>query len=146
MSNSLNKVQLIGNTTADPEVKQTTQGTKVALFSVATNRKWKDAAWVVQDDVEYHNVVAWRWLAELAEQYIQKWKKVYIEWYLKTRSWDDTNGVKRYKTEIVADNMIFLNNSNGTQSVHTEEDAQPQKAKTTTKKDEETISIEDIPF
>lgn len=146
MSNSLNKVQLIGNTTADPEIKQTPQGTSVATFSIATNRKWKDAAWVVQEDTEFHNIVAWRGLADLAEQYIQKWKKLYIEWYLKTRTWDDTNGVKRYKTEIVADNIIFLNNANGTQSVHTEEDAPPAKTKTNTKKPDETISIEDIPF
>ena len=145
MSNSLNKVQLIGNTTADPEIKQTTQGTQVATFSIATNRKWKDTAGVVQEDTEFHNIVAWRGLAELAEQYIQKWKKLYIEWYLKTRTWDDTNGVKRYRTEIIADNIIFLNNANNT-SVHKEEDAPPPKTKTPQKAGEEPISIEDIPF
>lgn len=148
MSNSLNKVQLIGNTTADPEIKQTVQGTPVATFSIATNRKWKDTAWVVQDEVEYSNIVAWRGLADLAEQYIQKWKKLYIEWYLKTRTWEDTNGVKRYKTEIIADNIIFLNNANNT-SIHTEEDAPPTKvkpAKSITDKPNENISIEDIPF
>lgn len=145
MSNSLNKVQLIGNTTADPEIKQTQQGTSVATFSIATNRKWKDASWAVQDEVEYHNIVAWRGLADLAEQYILKWKKLYIEGYLKTRTWDDTNGVKRYRTEIVADNIIFLNNANNT-SVHKEEDAPPTKAKTPKKDGEEPISIEDIPF
>lgn len=145
MSNSLNKVQLIGNTTADPEIKQTPQGTSVATFSIATNRKWKDTAWMAQEDTEFHNIVAWRGLADLAEQYIQKWKKLYIEWYLKTRTWDDTNGVKRYKTEIIADNIIFLNNANNT-SVHKEEDAPPPKAKTPVKSGEEPISIEDIPF
>lgn len=145
MSNSLNKVQLIGNTTADPEVKQTTQGTPVATFSIATNRKWKDVAWVVQEDTEFHNIIAWRGLAELAEKYITKWKKLYIEWYLKTRTWDDANGVKRYKTEIIADNIIFLNNANNT-SVHKEEDAPPPKANTPVKSGEEPISIEDIPF
>lgn len=145
MSNSLNKVQLIGNTTADPEIKQTPQGTSVATFSIATNRKWKDTAWTVQEDTEFHNIVAWRGLADLAEQYIQKWKKLYIEWYLKTRTWDDTNGVKRYRTEIIADNIIFLNNANNT-SVHKEEDAPPPKAKKPVKAGEEPISIEDIPF
>lgn len=69
---SLNKVQLIGNVTRDPEVKQTPQGTSVATFSIATNRKWKDTAGVVQEDTEFHNIVAWRGLADLAEQYIQK--------------------------------------------------------------------------
>lgn len=76
---SLNKVQLIGNVTRDPEVKETPNGQKVATFSIATNRKWKDAAGVVQDEAEYHNIVLWRSLAELAEQYVQKGKKLYLE-------------------------------------------------------------------
>ena len=108
MSNSLNKVQLIGNLTAEPEVRETPNGQKVATFSVATNRKWKDASGMLQEEVEYHNCVAWRGLADIAEQYMHKGKKVYIEGYLKTRSWDDTAGVKRYKTEIVSDNVILL--------------------------------------
>jgi len=76
---SLNKVQLIGNVTRDPDVKETPSGQKVATFSIATNRKWKDAAGVVQDEAEYHNIVLWRNLAELAEQYVQKGKKLYLE-------------------------------------------------------------------
>lgn len=76
---SLNKVQLIGNVTRDPDVKETPNGQKVATFSIATNRKWKDAAGVVQDEAEYHNIVLWRNLAELAEQYVQKGKKLYLE-------------------------------------------------------------------
>lgn len=76
---SLNKVQLIGNVTRDPDVKETPNGQKVATFSIATNRKWKDAAGVVQDEAEYHNIVLWRNLADLAEQYVQKGKKLYLE-------------------------------------------------------------------
>lgn len=76
---SLNKVQLIGNVTRDPDVKETPSGQKVATFSIATNRKWKDAAGVVQDEAEYHNIVLWRNLADLAEQYVQKGKKLYLE-------------------------------------------------------------------
>lgn len=72
MSNSLNKVQIIGNVTADPEVRQTPSGLPVATFSVATNRKWKDTTGELKEDTEFHNVVAWRGLAELAEQYIVK--------------------------------------------------------------------------
>lgn len=151
MSNSLNKVQLIGNLTADPEVRETPNGQKVATFSVATNRKWKDVAGVLQEEVEYHNCVAWRGLADIAEQYMHKGKKVYVEWYLKTRSWDDTAGVKRYKTEIVSDNVILLSSAGGSReespapymdSAPTEMSA-PRKTKA---KAEESISIEDIPF
>lgn len=79
MSNSLNKVQLIGNLTADPEIKQTPSGVAVATFSIATNKSWKDAAGIKQEEVEFHNIVLWRGLADLAEQYLQKGKKVYIE-------------------------------------------------------------------
>ena len=112
MASSLNKVQIIGNLTADPEVRETPNGQKVATFSVATNRKWKDQSGMMQEDVEFHNCVAWRWLADLAEQYMNKGKKVYVEGYLKTRTWDDTSGVKRYKTEIVSDQIILLSSSN----------------------------------
>lgn len=108
MSNSLNKVQLIGNLTAEPEIRETPNGQKVATFSLATNRRWKDASGMLQEDTEFHNCVAWRGLADIAEQYMHKGKKVYVEGYLKTRSWDDASGVKRYKTEIIADNVILL--------------------------------------
>ena len=79
MSNSLNKVQIIGNMTADADIKETPNGQKVATFSVATSRKWKDASGVLQEDTEFHNCVAWRGLADIIEQYTQKGKKVYIE-------------------------------------------------------------------
>ena len=151
MSNSLNKVQIIGNLTAEPEVRETPNGQKVATFSVATNRKWKDASGMLQEEVEYHNCVAWRGLADIAEQYMHKGKKVYVEGYLKTRSWDDTAGVKRYKTEIVSDNVILLSSpggSNGWES-YSQSDAAPAEQTAPRKskaKAEESISIEDIPF
>lgn len=119
MWNSLNKVQIIWNLAADPEIKETPNGQKVATFSVATNRKWKDKQDQMQEEVEYHNVVAWRWLADIAESYMQKWKKVYVEGYLKTRSWDDAAWVKKYKTEIVADQVILLSsNPNSSKAPH----------------------------
>lgn len=154
MANSLNKVQLIGNLTADPEVRETPNGQKVATFSVATNRKWKDNSGMMQEAVEYHNVTAWRFLADLAEQYMSKGKKVYVEGYLQTRSWDDaTTGQKRYKTEIVAEQVILLS-SGGTGNSGSYEsssssfssstpDDKPTRAKPAM---EEDISIEDIPF
>lgn len=161
MSNSLNKVQLIGNLTSEPEVRETPNGQKVATFSVATNRKWKDASGMLQEDTEFHNCVAWRWLADIAEQYMHKWKKVYIEWYLKTRNWEDTAGVKRYKTEIVADNVILLSspgwadggNSYGASSNNAFNSAaindsapEESRVKKSKPKVEEEIAIEDIPF
>ncbi len=157
MSNSLNKVQVIGNLTAEPEIRETPNGQKVATFSVATNRRWKDANGVLQEDTEFHNCVAWRGLADIAEQYMHKGKKVYVEGYLKTRSWDDTAGVKRYKTEIVSENVILLSSPAGqeggsygsssssasaNESVQHDEE-KPRKSKP---KVEEDISIEDIPF
>jgi single-strand DNA-binding protein len=76
---SLNKVQLIGNLTANPEVKETPSGQKVANFSIATNRVWKDTAGAKQEQVEYHNIVAWGNIAGIIEQYVIKGQKVYIE-------------------------------------------------------------------
>ena len=153
MSNSLNKVQIIGNLTAEPEVRETPNGQKVATFSVATNRKWKDASGMLQEEVEYHNCVAWRGLADIAEQYMHKGKKIYVEGYLKTRSWDDASGVKRYKTEIVSDNVILLGapggGSEGGYSAPSMEDRAPiedEKPRKTKAKAEEEISIDDIPF
>ncbi len=158
MSNSLNKVQIIGNLTAEPEVRETPNGQKVATFSVATNRKWKDASGVLQEDTEFHNCVAWRGLADIAEQYMHKGKKVYVEWYLKTRNWEDTAWVKRYKTEIVADNVILLSspssgsdgsysgNSSSTSAVNDSAPVEEPRVKKSKPKAEEEISIEDIPF
>ncbi len=154
MSNSLNKVQIIGNLTAEPEIRETPNGQKVATFSIATNRRWKDASGTLQEDTEFHNCVAWRGLADIAEQYMHKWKKVYVEGYLKTRSWEDAAGVKRYKTEIVTDNVILLSSAGGSDASSSRssatvedkapaEDEKPKKAKA---KVEENISIEDIPF
>lgn len=150
MASSLNKVQLIGNLTADPDVRETPNGQKVATFSVATNRKWKDASGMMQEAVEYHNVTAWRFLADLAEQYMNKGKKVYVEGYLQTRSWDDaTTGQKRYKTEIVAENIILLSAggaSAGSFGGESYESSAPMASTRAKPQPEEDISIEDIPF
>lgn len=152
MSNSLNKVQVIGNLTAEPEIRETPNGQKVATFSVATNRKWKDASGVLQEDTEFHNCVAWRGLADIAEQYMHKGKKVYVEGYLKTRSWDDTAGVKRYKTEIVSENVILLSSpgwrdeGNSYSSSVESAPMEVEKSHKARPKPEEDITIEDIPF
>lgn len=104
----LNKVMIIGRLTADPEARTTPQGVSVTNFSVATNRIWKDNSGNQQDRVEYHNVVAWRRLAEICAQYLSKGRQIYVEGHLQTRSWEGQDGKKNYRTEVVADNMIML--------------------------------------
>lgn len=111
MAKSLNKVMLIGNLGKDPELRYTTSGVAVATFSLATNESWKDQDGNMQERTEWHNIVAWRKLAEICGEWLKKGKKVYIEGRIQTRSYDDKNtGAKRYITEIVADSMIMLDN------------------------------------
>lgn len=109
MAKSLNKVLLIGNLGKDPEVRYTGSGVPVATFSIATNESWQDQDGNTQERTEWHNIVAWRKLAEICHQYLRKGKKVYIEGRIQTRSYDDKNtGAKKYITEIVANSMIML--------------------------------------
>ncbi len=106
---SLNRVQLIGNLGKDPEIKYTPQGTPVAKITIATNERFKDKSGEWQDRTEWHNVVLWQRMAEIAGEYLKKGGKVYIEGRLQTRSWDDKqSGQKKYMTEIVANDMILL--------------------------------------
>src|ERR1700739_4689315 len=106
---SLNRVQLIGNLGKDPEIKYTPQGTPVAKLTIATNERFKDKAGEWQDRTEWHNVVLWQRLAEIAGEYLKKGGKVYIVGRLQTRSWDDkTSGQKKYMTEVVASDLILL--------------------------------------
>jgi single-strand DNA-binding protein len=111
---SLNKALIIGNLGKDPELSYTASGIAVAKFSVATGERWKDPDGNVQERTEWHNIVAWRKLAEICGQYLRKGSKVYLEGRIQTRSWDDKNtGVKRYATEIVADDLIMLDSKGG---------------------------------
>jgi len=105
---NLNKAMIIGNLTRDPELKSTPAGMNVTTFGVATNLVWTDSSGQRQEKVEFHNIVAWRKLAEICAQYLHKGSKVYIEGRLQTRDWVGQDGVKRYRTEIVAENMIML--------------------------------------
>lgn len=104
----LNKVTLIGRVGQDPEVRHLENGAVVARFSLATNEKIKLADGTRQDRTEWHDVVVWRKLAEIAEKYVTKGKLLYIEGKLRTRKYDDKNGVSRKTTEIVADNFQML--------------------------------------
>lgn len=105
---SVNKVILIGNLTRDPEMRQTSNGQMVTTFCIATNREWitKDSS--KHSLAEYHDIVAWARLAEICSKYLKKGKLVYVEGYLKTRSWDTPEGVKKFRTEVVAQDMIML--------------------------------------
>jgi single-strand DNA-binding protein len=106
---SLNRVQLIGNLGKDPEIKYTPSGTPVAKLTIATNERFKDKGGEWQDRTEWHNVVLWQRLAEIAGEYLKKGGKVYIEGRLQTRSWDDKQtNQKKYMTEIVASDIILL--------------------------------------
>ena len=134
--NSLNKVQLIGNVTAQPEIKETPSGQKVATFSLATNRVYKDSSGEKQDQAEYHNIVVWGKLADITEQYITKGKKLYLEGRIQTRSWETDSG-KRYKTEIVGESLLMLSGGEAP-SVPKSEKASPAMA--------DEIFIDDIPF
>jgi single-strand DNA-binding protein len=106
---SVNKVILLGNLGKDPEVKYTPQGTPVAKITLATNERFKDKDGNWQDRTEWHNVVLWQRLAEIAGEYLKKGGKVYIEGRLQTRSWDDKQtGQKKYMTEVVASDLVLL--------------------------------------
>jgi single-strand DNA-binding protein len=104
----INKVILIGNLGADPELRYTPSGAAVADFRIATSETWPDANGEDQQHTEWHRIVAWRKLAEVCGEYLKKGSKVYIEGRLQTRSWEGQDGVKRYATEVVARDMQML--------------------------------------
>jgi single-strand DNA-binding protein len=109
MAKSVNKVILIGNLGKDPELRYTPSGTAVASFSLATNERYKDKEGNWQDRTEWHKIVAWQRLAEIAGEYLKKGRTCYIEGRLQTRSWDDKeSGQKKYSTEIVASDLVLL--------------------------------------
>ncbi|KKS41563.1 hypothetical protein A3H03_01395 [Candidatus Kuenenbacteria bacterium RIFCSPLOWO2_12_FULL_42_13] len=148
---NLNRAMLIGNLTRDPEVRTTPNGTSVTSFGIATNFIWTDPSGNRQEKVEFHNIVAWRKLAEICGQYLHKGSKVYLEGRLQTRSWDDQTGNKRYITEIVADNMIMLDTKGAKPAAGP--NAPPPEETTPTIQIEESdvspvneIKVEEVPF
>lgn len=144
---------IIGRLTADPEGRTTPQGTSVSSFRVATNFTWTDANGARQERVEYHGIVVWRKLAEICNQYLRKGSKVYIEGRLQTRDWEGQDGVKKYKTEIVADNMIMLDRAGASTSSGGSANFEPvatsavaTEIPTANNQADEEIKVEDIPF
>lgn len=141
----LNKAQLIGRVTQEIELKTTPNGQNVTNFSVATNRSWTDSTGAKQESAEFHNVVLWSKLAEIAGQYVKKGQKVFIEGRLQTRSWEGEDGKKRYTTEIVGENLIMLDSA-GAKSTNSTQNTQKQETSSQNTNSDEEVSVEDIPF
>jgi single-strand DNA-binding protein len=110
----LNKVMIIGNLGKDPEMKYMADGTALTSFSVAASRTYAGSDGERKEETEWFAVVTWRKLAEQCSQYLQKGKRVYVEGRLQTRSWDGPDGQRHYRTEVVADRVLFLDRAGGT--------------------------------
>lgn len=113
MSRSLNKAMIIGNLGADPEIRTTSSGTRVANFSIATSRKWTSSSGEQQEKTEWHRIVAWTALADIAERFLKKGDRVYVEGEIQYRSYEDKDGVTKYSTEINVREMIMLGGRDG---------------------------------
>lgn len=126
MARSLNRVQLIGNLTRDPELRYTPQGTAVCSFGLATNRSWTTESGEKRDEAEFHRIVSWNKLAELCSQFLTKGRKVFLEGRLSTRSWNSQDGTQRQATEIIISDMILLDSP--TRRTEEAEESEPAKA------------------
>lgn len=160
MARSLNRVQLIGNLTRDPELRYTPNGTAVCSFGLATNRSWVTDTGEKREETDFHRIVAWSKLAELCSQFLVKGRKVYVEGRLSTRNWTTQEGVQRTTTEVVIDNMILLDQRRAGQTEVLEEtevlaNKEKSEPKTKTpkkekeeeeKKTQEEVAPDDIPF
>lgn len=150
-SRSLNKVQLIGNLTRDPNLRYTPNSTAVCSFGLATNRTWSGDDGERQERVDFHNIVAWSKLADICGQLLHKGDKVYVEGRLQTREWKDDQENTRRITEVVIDNMILLRSSSNSPMSDGDAPASAPKKKSTKKSDpapdpepEEVTEAEDI--
>jgi single-strand DNA-binding protein len=140
---SVNKVILVGNVGKDPEVKYLDNGVAVANFSLATSETYNNKNGEKVTQTEWHNIVVWRKLAEITETYIKKGMQIYIEGQIRTRSWEDKDGVKRYTTEILGSTMQMLGRKNENASNAQTTNAEPQSANAESPKEDET---DDLPF
>ncbi|MFH1124699.1 MAG: single-stranded DNA-binding protein [Pseudomonadota bacterium] len=136
---SVNKVILVGNLGAEPELRYTPGGKAVATFNVATHEQWTGKEGEKEERTEWHKIVAWARLGEICGEYLHKGSQVYIEGRLQTRNWEDREGIKRYTTEIVAQTMQMLGSPSKTGAAKSAEERFPS---------EEPVSIpdDDIPF
>ena len=142
----LNRASIIGRLTRDPELRTTTTGKTVANMTVATGYTWKDQAGNRQEKSEFHNCVLWGRLGEIAGQYLSKGRRVFVEGRIETRSWDGQDGVKRYRTEVIVQDMIMLDGgSRGGGNAAPAPSAGGAEQLPTIQADQE-INVEDIPF
>lgn len=168
MARSLNRVQLIGNLTRDPELRYTPSGAAVCSFSIATNRNWTTDTGEKKEEVEFHRIVAWNKLAELCSQFLTKGRKVFVEGRLTTRSWTAQDGAQKQTTEIIISDMILLDSrrtgepsssesseGHGFEESHLEpeeikedkkEKVKPKKKEEAEEPGEDEIVPDDIPF
>lgn len=138
MARSLNRVQLIGNLTRDPELRYTPQGTAVCTIGLATNRSWTTDNGEKHEETEFHRIVAWNKLAELCSQFLVKGRKIYVEGRLSTRSWTGQDGAQKSVTEVVIDDMILLDNKGAHTGGSSEEVKSTPASKEAPKKDPST--------
>ena len=142
---NVNKAFIIGNLTRDPELRSLPSGQAVATFGVATNRFWKNQSGERQQQVEYHNIVAFGRLAEIAGQYLNKGKMVFIEGRMQTRSWDAQDGTKKTRPEIIAERMQLGPRSSG-DAARPQGTEQPAEDIQTVQYPDEVINPDEIPF
>lgn len=140
----LNKVILIGRLVVDPETRSTASGQTVCSFRLATNRVWTDKAGQKQEKTEYHNIVLWRRLAEIASQYLKKGSLVLIEGRIQTRSWQDQSGNKRFRTEVIAERMQLGPRAAG--QVVPKEEKIPEEEIPIIEENEGEVDVSQIPF
>jgi len=147
---ALNKAMLIGNVGKDPEVRHLESGVPVVTIPLATSERYKDRNGEVKEQTEWHNVVLWRQLAEFAEKYLRKGTQIYVEGKIRSRSWEDQNGQKRYTTEIVADVVRLLGRKSDNEQQSAASAAKPAAAPVAAAPVEEAIveqsEGDDLPF
>lgn len=136
----VNKVILVGNLGKDPEIRHLENGTAVANFAIATSESYKDKEGNRIDQTEWHNIVVWRKLAEIAESYLKKGSQIYLEGKLRTRSWEDQQGNKKYTTEVVADTFTMLGKKDDNKHPI------PSNQKNTSTQQEKIEEEDDLPF
>ena len=149
MASSLNRVMLIGNLTRDPELRKTTGGQSVASFTIATNRVYTGSDGQKKEQADYHSLVAWGRLGEVCAQYLTKGKKIYADGRLQTREWEGQDGQKRYRTEVVLENMIMLDRAGqggAPRSIEAAEGSVPTMTDEPSQAPADEIKLEDIPF
>lgn len=135
----VNKVILIGNLGKDPEIRHLESGAAVASFPLATTESYKNKNGERVDQTEWHNIVLWRGLAEVAEKYLKKGNQIYVEGRIRTRSWEDNEGNKKYMTEIIGNNMTMLGGKKDDSGINTQSGSQESTVPEPTEED-------DLPF